>query len=52
MQYDNATYFGHIRPSLGNTFIRNLMHCLRIKYHLFRYVVDVTDTSMLQDAQI
>jgi hypothetical protein len=39
MHYHNATCFGHIRPSSGNTFIRSLMHCALIKYHSFSYVV-------------
>jgi Ca2+/Na+ antiporter len=39
MHYHNDTYFGHIRPSSGNTFIRSLMHCALIKYHSFSYVV-------------
>jgi hypothetical protein len=41
MHYHNATCFGHIRPSSGNTFIRSLMHCALIEYHSFRYVVSV-----------
>jgi hypothetical protein len=42
MHYHNATCFGHIRPSSGNTFIRSLMHCALIKYHSFRYVIGVS----------
>jgi hypothetical protein len=38
MHYHNATCFGHIRPSSGNTFIRSQMHCALIKYHSFNYV--------------
>jgi hypothetical protein len=32
MHYYNATCFGHIRPSSGNTFIRSLIHCAQIKF--------------------
>jgi hypothetical protein len=39
MHYYNATCFGHIRPSSGNTFIRSLTHCALIKYRSFSYVV-------------
>jgi hypothetical protein len=41
MHYHMATCFGNIRPSSGNTFIRNVMHCVLIKYHSFSYVVHV-----------
>jgi hypothetical protein len=39
MNNRNATCFGHIRPSSGNTFIRSLMHCPLIES--FSYAVNV-----------
>jgi hypothetical protein len=42
MHYYNATCFGHVSPSSGNTFIRSLMHCALIEYHSFRYVIGVS----------
>jgi hypothetical protein len=47
MHSHNATCFGHIRPSSGNTFIRCLIHCTLIKYP-FSYVVDVFLISFLK----
>jgi hypothetical protein len=40
MHFHNSSYFGHIRPSSGNTSIRSVMHCALIKYHSFSYVID------------
>jgi hypothetical protein len=45
MHYHNATCFGYIRPSSGNTFMRSLMHCALIKYRSFSYIVDDFFTS-------
>jgi hypothetical protein len=46
MHYHNATFFGYIRPSSGNTFMRSLMHYALIKYPYFIYVVFISFLEM------